>query len=301
MKISEYLKKPYYIILGLNAHGFGRFIPDSIYIRCRFHERMGYKLNLKSPSTYNEKLQWLKLHDRNPLYTTLVDKYAVKQYVAKIIGPEYIIPTIGVWDSFDQIDFQQLPEQFVLKCTHDSGGLVICKNKKFFNKDEARKKIMDSLNNDYYLQGREWPYKHVPRRIIAEKYMEDEKTKELRDYKFFCFGGSVKALFVGTERQKPGEDVKFDFFTPQYEHLEIKQGHENAITIPEKPINFEKMKLLAEKISKNLLQARIDFYEVNGKVFFGEVTFFHHCGWTPFVPAEWDRVFGEWLDITSVK
>lgn len=289
------------MVLGLQRHGLGKCIPDKIYLKAMFREKMGSNLNLNHPDTFNQKLQWLKLNDRNPFYTTLVDKYAVKQYVADTIGEEYIIPTLGAWDDFDSIEFDSLPNQFVLKCTHDSGGLVICKDKRSLDIEKARKKIESSLKTDYYLLGREWPYKNVKRRIIAEKYMEDSETNELRDYKFFCFNGVVRALFIGTDRQKEGEDVKFDFFDSDFNHLDIKQGHENAKIIPSKPICFDKMKELAEILSKDLLEARIDFYEVDGRIYFGEITLFHHGGWTPFDPEVWDRRFGEWIDLPIEK
>ena len=162
---------------------------------------MGKKLNLKNPQTFNEKLQWLKLYDRKPIYTTMVDKYEVKQFVANIIGEEYIIPTLGVWNSFDDIDFDSLPDRFVLKTTHDSGGVVICSDKRKLDLDTARKKLTKSLKNNFYYQGREWPYKNVKPRIIAEKYVIDDITGELRDYKFFCFDGDPKFMFIATERQ----------------------------------------------------------------------------------------------------
>lgn len=299
MRINSYFREPWRIPIGLQNRGLGRLVPDSIYLKAIFRERMGYKLDLKNPQTFNEKLQWLKLYDRNPLYTTMVDKYAVKKYVADIIGEEYIIPTLGVWDKFDEINFDELPNQFVLKCTHDSGGLVICKDKSKLDMIKAKEKIERSLKTDYYLLGREWPYKNVPRRIIAEKYMEDTKTEELRDYKFFCFKGIVKALYVATDRQKDGEDVKFDFFDSEYKHLAIKQGHDNAKEIPEKPIGFIIMKELASKISERFREVRVDFYEVNGKVYFGEVTFFSNCGLQPFEPDEWDVSFGKWIEIPN--
>jgi hypothetical protein len=270
---------------------------DERFIRKKYKIKMGKELNLKSPKTFNEKLQWMKLNDHNPLYTKLVDKYAVKEYVAGIIGEQYIIPTLGIWDSFEAINFDELPEQFVLKCTHDSGGLVICKNKAKLNKVEAGEKIKKCLKRDYFQFGREWPYKDVPHRIIAEKFMEDSEYNELRDYKFFCFDGEVKALYIATERQKVGEDVKFDFFDSEFRHLPFKQGHENAKVCPEKPICFEEMKMLASKLSKGLREVRVDLYEVDGKVYFGELTFFHHGGWTPFTPEEWDYKFGEWIQV----
>lgn len=278
--------------------GFYDNLSDEAFIRMKYKAKMGKNLNLSKPITYNEKLQWIKLYDHNPLYTTLVDKYEVKRYVENIIGADYIIPTLGVWDDFDDIDFSKLPNQFVLKCTHDSGGIVICKDKSKLNLAEAKAKIEKCLKRNFFAFGREWPYKNVKPRIIAEQYMEDSKTKELRDYKFFAFDGVVRALFVATGRQNEGEDVKFDFFDENYNHLPFRQGHENAIELPEKAICFEKMKELASVLSKGLKEVRVDLYEVDGKIYFGEMTFFHHGGWTPFDPDEWDYKFGEWIDLS---
>lgn len=273
------------------------FVNPEKYIKKVFYKRMGYPLNLDSPQTYNEKLQRLKLYDHNPLYTKLVDKYEVKQYVADEIGNQYVIPTLGVWDRFDDIDFHSLPNQFVLKCTHDSGGIVICKDKEHFDMSKARKLLNKHLRRNFYYMGFEWPYKNVKPRIIAEKYMEDLETQELRDYKFFCFNGVVKMLFVATERQKEGEDVKFDFFDADYNHLPFKQGHEHAPEVPQKPKQFLEMKKLASKLSVGIPQVRVDLYEVNGTVFFGEMTFFHHGGWTKFDPMEWDYKVGGWFNL----
>jgi hypothetical protein len=289
------------IILSLARRGIFNWIPDKAYVKIQYKLKIGKKLNLKLPVTFNEKLQWLKIYDRNPEYIQMVDKYKVREYIADKIGGEYLIPLLGVWDKFDDIDFQNLPDQFVLKCTHDSGGIVICRNKNEFDIDAAKKKINKCLKKNYYWQGREWAYKDVPRKIIAEKYMEDETYKELRDYKFFCFNGEPKIMFVGTERQVKGEEVKFDFFDMDYKHLDIKNGHPNAKLIPEKPINFEKMKELAKKLSKNIPHVRVDFYEVNGDIFFGELTFYHFSGMVPFIPEEWDYKLGEWIKLPDKK
>lgn len=270
--------------------------PEKV-IRHVFKKRMGKELNLKNPQTYNEKLQWMKLYNHNPLYTTLVDKFAVKQYVEEKIGKNYLIPTLGIWNRFDDIDFNSLPNQFVLKCTHDSGGLVICKDKSKLDLTVARKIINKCLKHNFYYSGFEWPYKNVKPRIIAEQYMEDTKTKELRDYKFFCFDGIVKYLFIATERQKEGEDVKFDFYDADFHHLPFRQGHENAFVLPEKPLRFDEMKILAEKLSSGMPHVRVDLYEVDGTIYFGEFTFFHHGGWTPFDPEEWDYTFGKEIKI----
>ena len=281
----------------MSIKNFFKFLPDKSYLKLYYFVKFKKTLNLKNPQTYNEKLQWLKLYDRKDIYTTMVDKYEVKKYVADIIGEEYIIPTLGVWDKFDDIDFDALPNQFVLKCTHDSGGLVIIKDKAKLNKVQAKKKIEKSLKTNYYLVGREWPYKNVPRKIIAERYMEDRETQELRDYKFFCFNGEVKALFVATDRGNINEETKFDFYDENFNHLPFLNGHPNAIKEIKKPINFDKMKELASKLSKGIPQIRVDFYEIDGGIYFGELTFFHHSGLTPFKPEEWDYKFGEYIKL----
>lgn len=273
---------------------------DKSYIKYLWNNRMDYPLDLDNPKTYNEKLQWLKLYNKDKTYTALVDKYEVKEYVSKRIGGQYIIKTLGVWDSFDEIDFDSLPNQFVLKCTHDSGGIVICKDKMGFNKAAAKKKIEKSLKSDYYMYAREWPYKNVRRRIIAEEYMEDSVTKELRDYKFFCFDGDVEWLFIATDRQNR-EEPYFDFFDKDYNHLPLKHGHPNSPIPPQKPSCFDEMKLLATKLSSGFPHVRVDFYEVNGKVYFGELTFFHHSGMVPFEPREWDYKFGEHIKLSKTK
>ncbi len=267
---------------------------DRRFIEFIWNHRMNYPLNLDNPTKYNEKLQWIKLYDRRDIYTTMVDKYEAKKYVASIIGDEYIIPTLAVWDNVDEIDINILPEKFVLKTTHDSGGIVICRDKSNFDIQKAKEKLNKSLKTDFYILGREWPYKNVPRRIIAEMYMEDDQTKELRDYKFFCFNGIPKALFIATDRQNR-EEPYFDFFDMDYNHLDMRHGHPNAPHLPEKPKCFEEMKLLAAKLSKGYPHIRVDLYEVNGKVYFGELTLFHHTGMVNFKPEKWDDIFGSWL------
>ena len=274
-------------------------IPDEKYLKIKFWASTGKKLNLNNPTTYNEKLQWLKLHDKRPEYTMMVDKYEVKEYVASIIGKEFVIPTLGIWERFDDIPFDDLPNQFVLKCTHDSGGVVICKDKLNFDMNRARKIIQNSMKRNYFLTGREWPYKNVQPRIIAEEYMQDDLTSELRDYKFFTFNGIPRALFIATDRQKVNEDTKFDFFDMEFQHLPFTNGHPNASILPQKPITFDKMKYLAEKLAKGIPHLRVDFYEVNGKVYFGELTFSHWSGFMPFEPESWDYTFGSWLNILN--
>lgn len=278
-----------------------RFVNPEKYIGKIFYSRVGYPLNLDVPTTYNEKLQWLKLYWHHPLLPTLVDKFAVKEYVSKKIGNRYIIPTLGVWDNVNEIDWESLPNQFVLKCTHDSGGLVICPDKSKLNKKEAIKKLKKSLSQNYYYYGFEWPYKNVKPRIIAETYMRDFKQDDLPDYKFFCFEGEVKSLFIATERNRKDVEVKFDFYDSDFNHLPFTQGHPNSLSVISKPACFEEMKELSRKLSAGFPHVRIDFYEIDGKVYFGEMTFFHFCGWTKFEPQKWDFIFGEWLKLPKSK
>lgn len=274
-----------------------RLCSDKSFIRAKwFGRRMPYKLDLKTPQTFNAKLQWIKLYDRNPLYTTMVDKYRVKQYVTDRIGADHVIPLLGVWDNVDDIEWEKLPSQFVLKVNHDCGGQVICKDKSKLNIDEAREKLRKAFARNYYYEGREWPYKNVQPKVFAEAYMEDEYG-ELRDYKFFCFDGKVKALFIASNRQNKNEEVKFDFFDSDFNHLPFTQGHPNAEQVPNKPKGFEEMKELAAKLSKGIPEVRVDFYDVNGQIYFGEFTLFHFGGMVPFNPTEWDYTFGEWINL----
>lgn len=264
-----------------------------LYKRC-----LGKVLDLDNPQSYNEKLQWLKLYNRKPLYTKLVDKYEVKKWVAEKIGDTHVIKTIGVWERFEDINFDKLPARFVLKSTNGGGntGVIICKDKATFNVNSARRCLNRSMHT--WVDMGEWPYKGVKPRIIAEEYMEDEKTHELRDYKFFCFDGKVKALFIATDRGIKGDEPKFDFYDADFNHLPFKQGHPHQKRYKiEKPKTFDEMKRIAEVLSEGEPHMRVDLYEINGEVYFGEITFFHFGGLTPFEPEEWDYRFGEWLNL----
>lgn len=264
---------------------------------CRMYRIcVGKELNLSDPKTYTEKLQWLKLYDHRPEYTTMVDKHAVKDYVAQKIGGQYVIPLLGVWDRAKDIDFDALPDRFVLKTTHDSGGIVVCTDKAKLDIGAARKKLAHFLKRDYYDHNREWPYKNVPHRIIAEAYMEDSATKELRDYKFFTFGGEPKVLYIAQGRGR-GEPTVADFFDMDFQHLPFTIDHDMADVPPEKPACFEEMKHLAAILAEGTPQLRVDFYEVDGKVYFGEMTFYHCSGMEAFHPEQWDRIFGDWVTL----
>ena len=269
---------------------------DEKFLKKMYRIRMNKNLDLENPKTYNEKLQWLKLYDRKDIYTKMVDKYESKKIVSQIIGEEYIIPTLGVWDKFDEIEFEKLPKKFVLKCTHDSGGLVICEDKDKLNYKQARKKIEKSLKRNYYLASREWPYKNVKPRIIAEKYMVDESGYELKDYKFFCFNGNPRLMFIASDRQG-GSETKFDFYDMDFNLLPFTNGHPNSGKKLDKPDNLDDMKKIAAKLSKDIPQVRVDLYSINGKIYFGEMTFFHWGGMIPFEPEEWDLKIGQLIDL----
>lgn len=295
-KVVKYIKNPKYRTIVNIDKGLYKYMSDEKYITLKFESRLGVKPNLTEPRTFNEKLQWLKLHDRKPIYNTLVDKYAVKDYVASIIGEEYIIPTYGVWDRFDEIEFDNLPEQFVLKCTHDSGGLVIVKDKNNFDKEAAKKKINKCLKRNYYYKGREWPYKNVKPRIIAEAFMQDSVTGELRDYKFFCFGGEVKCYKVDFDRFVRH---KANYYTPDGRLMKLGEivcppDFEKKIAIP---AQLEKMEELAQKLSADQPFLRTDFYDVDGKIYFGELTFFPDSGFGKFVFEGNDELLGSWLKL----
>ena len=272
-------------------------LPDKLYIQMLYYVRTGKKLDLNSPKRFNEKLNWMKLYDRNPMYTKMADKLQAKQIVANKIGDKYIIPLIAVWDNTDDIKLDQLPDEFVLKCNHDSGSAIICRDKSKLDLQAAKEKLNRCLNNNYYYYSREWVYKDIEPKIICEPYVEDFEDAELRDYKFFCFDGKVKFLYVATDRFKPGEEVKFTFFDENYNFLPIIHGHPNADPLPEKPSGFDEMKEIAEKLSEGIKHVRIDLYEANGKVFFSEFTFYNNSAFLDFEPDEWDYKFGEYLKI----
>ena len=437
-------------------------LSDESYVKLQYLISMGKILNLKHPRTFNEKIQWLKLYDRHPEYTKMVDKLAAKEYVAGIIGKDYIIPTLAVYNSAEDIDFNALPNQFVLKCTHDSGRVVVCRDKSKIDIANVRKIMRKDLNRSYYLKNREYPYKDVPRRIIAEQYMEDtikpsqtmveykfycfdgepkycqviqnrntediidffdmewqhqefvginpmvgsaarcprkpknfalmkrivcdlpkgklfsrvdlyeenentyfgeiilypaskysvctqdgnkdipehqiihninemhlksflsnftglhqndgkyeitidsettyyykEINSELKDYKFFCFNGEPKVLFVASDRGRKDTETKFDFFDMKWNHLPFTNGHPNSNVLPEKPKNFEEMIIIAKRLSQGFPHVRIDLYNVSGKIYFGEITFYHWSGMVPFEPEEWDDRLGDYITLPS--
>lgn len=275
---------------------------DEEYLIRKYRGVFGKKLDLAHPVTFNEKIQWLKLYDRDPKYTVMVDKYAAKQYVADIIGEEHIIPTIGVWDRAEDVDFDALPDRFVLKCTHDSSGLVICRDKSSLDIAQAREKLARGLRRDYYLRHREWPYRDVPRRIIAEPYMEDHPGKgELTDYKLHFFSGECKAVMVGQNRFGPN-GLENDYYTPEWEHFDFTRGKSHNAPVPGKrPEQMDEMLRLGKMLAGDRPFVRIDFYLIEGKIYFGEITFFPASGYNPFHPDKWDRIYGDWIKLPTDK
>lgn len=296
-KILKILKNPLWIIVFLNNRGF-HILNDEKYIKLLYRLNFNKDIDLNEPRTYNEKLQWLKLHDRKDIYTNMVDKYEAKKYVSNIIGEKYIIPTLGIWEKFDDIDFDKLPNEFVLKCTHDSGGVVICKDKRKLNMKQTKKKINKSLKRNFYYSGREWPYKNIKPRIIAEQYMVDESGDQLKDYKFFCFNGEPKLLFVAKDRPT---NTKFNYYDMKFEKLPFKQHYENFEDDLILPEGFGKMVELSRKLSKNISHVRVDFYNINGRIYFGELTFYHFSGFQKFEPEEWDKKLGDMLELPKEK
>lgn len=308
MKVLKYAKAIKRYIADKNYRflidaGKGKYdkLSDMEYLEKKFYAMLGYSLDLSNPQTFNEKLQWLKLYDRKPEYTMMVDKYKVREYIKEQLGEEYLIPLLGVWDKAEDIDFDKLPNQFVLKCNHNSGfGMYICKDKSKLTQKEIkviRKNLTKGLQQDYYLTGREWPYKDVPRKIIAEKYMEDE-TGQLRDYKFYCFNGEPKIIMINSDREIG--KAKADYFDMDFHWLDFKWGYDHAPVKPLKPKKFEKMKEFAAVLSKDIPELRVDFYEVDNKIYFGELTFFDGSGFDKIEPKEWDKKIGDWIDYTNL-
>lgn len=295
-KLQGYIKDPGRIILWLMEKGLFDKWPDDKYLRLRYRLKMKKKLNLENPLRFSEKLQWLKLNNRKPEYSAMVDKYAAKQYAAKKIGEGYIVKTLGVWDCFDDIDFDTLPDQFVLKCTQDSGGLVICPDKKKLDKEEANRKLSGSLRVNYYLRGREWPYKDVVPKIIAEEYLENDASKGLYDYKVWCFNG--RAEYVQFISGRLGNDVYEGFYNRDWVLQDFSYHNKKMHEPIPKPDKLEELLYLSEQLSKDIPFARIDFYILpDNSIRFGEITFYPMGGMERFHPNEMDDSLGKMISL----
>ena len=307
MKLSKlckvgmsFLTKPYYRTRVLIKLGYYDSLSDEEFLKKVFPKYMGYPLDLENPKTFSEKLQWLKVNYRNPIQTVMVDKHEAKNFIAERVGSQYIIPTLAVWDSVEDIDFDALPNQFVLKSTHDSGGIVICKDKSSLDFEAAKAKLSVSLKRDYSKIAREWAYQNVPRRIIAEEYISELGKDDLLDYKMYSFHGEPKLTVVCSNRfSKIG--TRMNFYDINWEPMGIHFGHYPPLpTEFPKPATYEEMKRLTAELSKDSPFLRVDFYEIKGRLFIGELTFFPGAGFEKFRPMSKDYELGEWLHLETV-
>lgn len=300
ISLNYYLKNPKQFFIGL-LYRYGARLSDKVYLKCLFRLMMGYKLDLDNPKTFAEKCQWLKLYDRKPIYHQMVDKYEAKKLVRQLIGEEYVIPTYGVWDSVDEIDWESLPEKFVIKPTHGGGshGIVVCRDKTHFDIDAAKKILCETMNtNEIYNRLREWTYKGIKPRIIAEKLLEDGIHPYPIDYKIMCFNGIPKCFYVNAGRG--GDKIRDTFFDVEgklIDDLYLKGYEWDNENIPEIPQSKKKMLELAGVLSQNVPHMRVDLYECDGKIFFGEFTFAEESGFAIFNPDYWNKQFGEWIEL----
>ena len=285
----------------LCLYKLSRLLPDKVFVKLKYRKSFNRWPNLKHPRTFNEKLNWLKLNDHNPIYPTLVDKDLVKTYVGKLIGANHIIQTYGVWDKPEDIDFHKLPKKFVLKATHDSGRVIICKNKADLDLDAAREMMAQSLARDFYAVTREWPYKLVKPRIIAEELLETPNNENLADYKVHCFNGEPKFILVCRDRFEESGLCE-DFYDCEWNHLDVKRpNHSNAKTLESRPVHLELMLKFSKVLSKGFPFMRTDFYITDDNIYFGEITLYPASGSVPFVPNKFDEIFGDYLTLPTIS
>lgn len=297
----KYLKNGEGLYMLLAKFGLKNHDVDEKYLQHVFKAHMGECLRLDNPITFNEKVQWLKINYRNPSFTKMVDKYEAKCYVERLIGKEYIIPTYGIWEHFDEINFDQLPDSFVLKCTHDSNSVVICRDKSKSDKSRAGKLLESRLKYNHFYRGREWAYKDVPPRIIAEMLLEDKKTPFLTDYKLFCFNGVPKLIMTARGSRDNENEMVRRMYDTEWNILDIGMHGKPAVLDAEpKPQNLEKMIRISAQLSQNIPLLRVDLYEVTGRLYFGELTLYHSCGFEEFVPKEWDKKLGEMINLGEI-
>lgn len=306
-KLKKLIKDPYYVVGKKMLKYCPKLMSDRYYLKVMWKQWMGYELDLEHPKTFNEKLQWLKLYDRKPEYTMMVDKYRVKQWVAERIGEQYVIPTLAVYNSVDEIDLDKLPNQFVLKCNHDSGSVVICRDKATFDLEAAKKKLNAGLKRNFYWLAREWPYKNVKRCVIAERFLADEQLLENdkavpNDYKFFCFDGEPK-IFQSCVDRDANEGAVLTFYDIEGKELEMKDKYHNRVLEGEVsiPRRLDAMLRISRNLAKNITFLRVDFYEIAGQVYCGELTFYENGGFCEFAPEKYNRVLGDWIKLPTDK
>ena len=296
-KIRTFIENPQYFITSPASKGWLNWVPDSLYLKVLYRVIMGRKLNLKNPKEYNEKLQWLKLNDRKPEYSTMVDKYEVRGYIEDLLGDKYLIPCLGIYDSVDDIDIDALPDRFVLKCTHDSGSVEICKDKSSFDIEGARHRLSQAMRRNYYATYREWPYKYVKPRIIAEGYLEGDGG-DLKDYKVMCFNGEAKIVEVHENRFVEGKVHTQTFYDREWNIVPLTQVETVTVDRPgERPRQLDEILRLSELIAKDMYHARIDWYIEGDKIYFGEITFFDGSGFESFSTPEMEMMLGDMINL----
>ncbi|SMP65525.1 TupA-like ATPgrasp [Sphaerochaeta associata] len=299
-RIRKGIENPSLICLFLLDKRLSRVLSDKAQISLLYRFRIGRKPNLSNPITFNEKLQWLKLHDRNPQYTNLVDKYTVREHIRNTIGDKYLVPLLGVYDSVDEIDYAKLPNQFVLKPTHTSGNVIICRDKDALDIKVTNKTLKEWMKREYFWYQREWPYKNIKPRIICEELLVDDTQVDLMDYKILCFNGEPKCLFVCLDRRSPS-GLKVDFYDLNWTPLPFERHYPRSGKFIEKPECFEELLELSKILSRGISFVRVDFYIVNKQIKFGELTFYPGSGLEEFTPEEYDKTLGNWLDLSKEK
>lgn len=298
-KIIKFITNKQFRFSIMSSYGFYNRVPDKKYLKKVFILNGGYVLNLDKPQSFNEKLNWIKINDRNPLYTRLADKYDAKKFVADNIGEKYVVRSFGVYNSVDDIDIGTLPNRFVIKATHDSSGAVICKDKESFDLLSFKKKYSKIMRRNFYNRSREWPYKNITPRIIVDELLEDNtfinKETTLIDYKFWCFNGEPKIMYVTVK----SSEIFENFYDTNFNPVDINHGFPRHVPEFEKPKNFEKMldlsRILAKKTETSFV--RIDFFNINGSIFFGEFTFFDWGGLRPFSDKDTDLILGKMIKL----
>lgn len=303
-RIKKAMRSPLGALILTFGYEKFKWVNDKLYLKIMFKYYLGHTLNLDNPTSYNEKLQWIKLYDRNPIYVKYVDKVAVRDFIANTLGDEYLIPLIGVWETPDEIDFATLPRQFVLKCNHNSGtGMCICKDKFSISEEKVKEDLHKGLKEDYFYFGREWPYKFVKRKIICEQFMVDESGTELKDYKVMCFNGEPKLIELHMGRFTDHQTQ--DFYDTNWNKTDITQGgisvYGTSTSDVPKPDTLDKMLEFSRILSKNIPHVRIDWYSINGRLYFGEMTFFDGSGFDPYDRYEDDLLLGSWINLPKEK
>lgn len=292
-RLSKVLSNPFSIVKRVGKKGFLNWIPDALYLKIIYRAETGKRLDLKHPKTYNEKLQWLKLHDRKPEYPRYVDKYEVRKHIADRIGEDYLIPLIGLFESVEEIPWEELPNSFVLKCTHGSGSNIICPDKRNLDIENAKKKLRKWMNHSWYWFGREWPYKHIKPRIICEEYISDKDITP-DDYKVLCFNGKARLIEVHIDRHG---DHRQDIYDTEWRKTDILWGFPNSDSAVNKPSQFEKMIAFSERLAEGIIHLRVDWYSVYERLYFSEMTFYDGSGFAVFEREEDDLLLGGWINL----